>query len=145
MKKYTYILFAVLIVGLSVQPITNIYKAVKSDKDKSSREHYLRTLTEELKFEGSYKEMRKNTPKSQRPDLRGLREYKMTYDLSTGTVPKERLLQAMETARFKRNSLEYQNRMVSVDWEERGPNNTGGRTRAIMFDPMITKNCGLLV
>ena len=139
MKKYTYILFAVLIVGLSIQPISNSYKALKADKDKSSRENYLKTLTEDLKFEGSYKEMRKNTPKSQRPDLRGLREYKMTYDLSTGTVPKERLLSAMETARFKRNSLEYQNRMVTVDWEERGPNNTGGRTRAIMFDPNDNK------
>ena len=80
MKKYTYILFAVLIVGLSIQPISNSYKALKADKDKSSRENYLKTLTEDLKFEGSYKEMRKNTPKSQRPDLRGLREYKMTYD-----------------------------------------------------------------
>lgn len=70
--------------------------------------------------------------KYDRPDLADLQNFEMTKDLSLGFPPSERLFQ----------SLEYTKRMISqrrsvdaAEWEERGPNNFGGRTRAFMFDP----------
>ena len=46
------------------------------------------------------------------------------------TVPIERLFLAYEAADISR-----QTRSSAVNWTEHGPNNIGGRTRAIMFDP----------
>ena len=59
----------------------------------------------------------------------------MTYDLSTKRIPKEKLLNGIQEVERKRNSYEYARRLTEVDWEERGPNNIGGRTRALMLDP----------
>lgn len=57
-------------------------------------------------------------------------EFLMTRDLSLGTVPKERL----DAAREKLHAIAQASRMQALGWEERGPNNIGGRTRAIIVD-----------
>ncbi|HEY1115403.1 MAG TPA: T9SS type A sorting domain-containing protein [Chitinophagaceae bacterium] len=57
-------------------------------------------------------------------------EFLMTRDLSLGTVPKERL----DIARAKLQAIAQASRMQALGWEERGPNNIGGRTRAIIVD-----------
>ncbi len=60
-------------------------------------------------------------------------EFEMTRDLSTNEVPRERLLQAkrymgtLQIAAQERAS-------VPLVWEERGPDNVAGRTRAILMD-----------
>ena len=79
--------------------------------------------------------MKAETRRDQRPDLRGMREYLMTYDLSTQDIPKERLIDGMSVAENRINGSRYSNRLTEVNWEERGPNNIGGRTRAILIDP----------
>lgn len=58
-------------------------------------------------------------------------EFEMTKDLSTETVPRERLLRARKIAE---NKLSGERSAESIIWEERGPNNVGGRTRALLFD-----------
>lgn len=60
-------------------------------------------------------------------------EIRMTRDPLTNTVPAERL----EAARNYMKNLQVQPRVTSLaalTWQERGPNNVGGRTRAIMID-----------
>ena len=128
MKKNIYIFLGFLIILLSYQPTKNWI----ANQKRLQEESYINSLVGD-KF--NYDEMKASTRKDQRPDLRGLREYLMTYDLSTKRIPKERLIEGIEEIKRKRNSLEFSRRMTEVDWEERGPNNIGGRTRALMLDP----------
>ena len=128
MKKITYILLPILIVFMAYQPLNNWY----SEHKRAQEEKYINSLIGE---NFNYDEMKASTRKDQRPDLRGLREYLMTYDLSTKRVPKERLINGIDEVERKINSFEYERRLTEVDWEERGPNNVGGRTRALMIDP----------
>ena len=60
-----------------------------------------------------------------------LQEYNRTKDPVTGTVPRERLLQANEQVKafYARESA-----ITGINWVEQGPTNVGGRTRAILFD-----------
>ena len=60
-------------------------------------------------------------------------EFEKTKDPKTNTVPTERLLIAYE--QLNRQGKYKTNAAVSfVNWTERGPNNQGGRTRAIWVD-----------
>src|SRR4030095_12745834 len=56
-------------------------------------------------------------------------EFFMTRDPALNIVPKERLLTAM---RFMTNARTTQ--ITDLTWTERGPNNIGGRSRAILID-----------
>ncbi|MFT6866783.1 MAG: PKD repeat protein [Cyclobacteriaceae bacterium] len=67
-----------------------------------------------------------------RPDLALLREFNMTKDPALGYPPVQRLNKGFSYAK----SLIANKRTASeAKWTERGPNNFGGRTRAVMFDP----------
>ncbi|MGZ8537181.1 MAG: WD40/YVTN/BNR-like repeat-containing protein, partial [Flavisolibacter sp.] len=57
----------------------------------------------------------------------------MTLDPTLGYVPRERLIMAeQKAARMAMQSRDME--MASLSWTERGPNNMGGRSRAIMID-----------
>lgn len=71
-------------------------------------------------------------------------EFLMTADPALGRIPQERLQQARlqtEAAvlrKFKSKSLKEaatNSAIPGVTWTERGPNNIGGRTRGLMYDP----------
>ena len=53
-------------------------------------------------------------------------------DPKTGKIPEFALMDAWQNAKTKADA---DTRGVGIQWEERGPTNVGGRTRAIMFDP----------
>ncbi len=76
----------------------------------------------------------KAMPKADRPDLAARLEFLKTVDPNTLTVPRERLSVARE---FTAEKLRKKDKAAinGVVWSERGPNNVGGRTRALMFDP----------
>ncbi|MEM6699067.1 MAG: sialidase family protein, partial [Bacteroidota bacterium] len=57
-------------------------------------------------------------------------EFEQTRDLKTNTIPSERLFAAKEFADQKRR----QKSVANIQWEERGPNNVGGRTRTLLYD-----------
>ncbi|HMT06872.1 MAG TPA: PKD domain-containing protein [Pyrinomonadaceae bacterium] len=60
-------------------------------------------------------------------------EIRMTKDPALGYVPSERLLAAKA---YKDDLMRNNIAPISgVNWKEQGPNNVGGRTRAIMVDP----------
>ncbi|WP_420318870.1 T9SS type A sorting domain-containing protein [Ekhidna sp.] len=73
-------------------------------------------------------------PKKDRPDLAMQQNFLMTVDPETRTVPVERLVKA-----FKEKKTYLSGRssasIPGITWTERGPNNVGGRTRALMWDP----------
>ncbi len=61
-----------------------------------------------------------------------LQEFEKTKDPNTNTVPRERLLDASDDV--KQFFTSRQNAISGISWQERGPGNVGGRTRAILFD-----------
>jgi PKD repeat protein len=69
-----------------------------------------------------------------RPDLAVQQDFLMTMDPATKTVPRERLLSVYQyiDKQVKGNSA------LAASWVDRGPNNVGGRTRAMMYDPNDT-------
>lgn len=72
--------------------------------------------------------------KKTRADLANAQNFQMVVDPSTGTVPRERLWKTVEMLRMQEGARKKA-AIADVVWSERGPNNVGGRTRAIMFDP----------
>ncbi len=79
--------------------------------------------------------------KEQRVLGRYLHEIEMTADPNTGKVPKNRLEEARKDLRQQlKQSSTKRNAIPGIVWEERGPNNVGGRTRSIMFDPNDATN-----
>ncbi|MCP9766871.1 hypothetical protein EGI22_03055 [Lacihabitans sp. LS3-19] len=66
------------------------------------------------------------------PNERAMYEYKITKDPKTGIVPRDEL----EKARgIMSKMIKLMGAVPNVTWSERGPNNIGGRTRALMWDP----------
>lgn len=80
----------------------------------------------------------KSIPKKDRPDLAMELEFLKTMDPRLGVVPRERLMEAREYV--KRLLPHSRAAITNVTWQERGPNNVGGRTRALMFDPNDAAN-----
>ena len=70
---------------------------------------------EKLEMDGMQKAMRQ--------------EFFMTRDPALNIVPKERLLEAMKFMSAARTT-----QIADLSWTERGPNNIGGRSRAILID-----------
>lgn len=70
-------------------------------------------------------------PKYDRPDLAVIQNFEMTRDPQTNQVPIARAFEAL--SQIRANSILHQT--GDVNWNERGPDNVGGRTRAIMYDP----------
>lgn len=62
-------------------------------------------------------------------------EKDMTMDPKTGIVPRKELFVAQKEMWNQQASLAQKTAIPNVQWDERGPDNVGGRTRAIMFDP----------
>lgn len=64
-------------------------------------------------------------------------EFLKTRNPKTNTIPKERLFEAK---RYTRQLLREKGEIPGISWEERGPDNVGGRTRAIIFDASDATN-----
>ncbi len=67
-------------------------------------------------------------------------EFEKTKDPALGYVPSERLLDALEKTKgmqeqiYRQEDINTRGALANVRWLERGPNNVGGRTRAIQVD-----------
>ncbi len=70
-------------------------------------------------------------PKKTRIDKAMEQEFEMTRDPASNTVPRKKLLVAKRYAK-QRNAVKSE--IPGIVWEERGPDNIGGRTRALLFD-----------
>ena len=78
--------------------------------------------------------------KKDRPDLAKLQDYLRTLDPKTGKVPIDAKLQANIETWDRIVANQYRAAIPGVEWQERGPNNVGGRTRALMYDPNDAAN-----
>ena len=72
-------------------------------------------------------------PKYDRPDLAVMQNFDMIKDPATNLIPVSKTLQTF--TKMKKNWSQHKAAIGGVNWTERGPNNVGGRTRALMFDP----------
>ena len=78
-------------------------------------------------------------PKYDQPQFFAEFDFERFKNPNTNLIPVESKLKAYQFAR--KNALSTQKNGISgITWEERGPNNVGGRTRALMFDPNDPKN-----
>lgn len=125
MRKITYILLAVLILTISFEPVKNTYYENKRIQNEQFINDYLE------KNNHNYYAVKK-LPKKARPDLKYYHDFIMTRDMSLNEIPADRILDAIDEKNAKLNSLSYFDRKTEINWTERGPNEQGGRTRAIM-------------
>lgn len=84
----------------------------------------------------------KKLSKQDRMDLAWQHEFQMTRDLSTNSIPKEAMRKAKENLKRQQALLDRKARasIPGITWEERGPNNVPGRTRAFLFDASDPSN-----
>ncbi|WP_291721943.1 T9SS type A sorting domain-containing protein [Bernardetia sp.] len=87
------------------------------------------------KYAGWTKKDMKKLPKKDRIDLAWIQNYELTADPITGEVAMDARIKANEQTDIRVTEAINQRRIDNVNWVERGPNNVGGRTRAIMYDP----------
>ena len=87
----------------------------------------------------SEEEEENGIPLQSRMDLAMKHEFEITKEVSSNTVPRERLIIAKQYAMQTLNPPKYGNMtqaaIPGIAWTERGPNNIGGRTRTILVDP----------
>jgi hypothetical protein len=120
----------ILIVGFLFVLRTNLYNTLGGGETRNDFEDFLRNHPYNQRVKLTPAEWKKRLPKKDRPDLAAEQDFFMTLDPALKMVPRERLIQAFEKAEISRSL-----RTASVDWDEHGPDNVGGRTRAVMFDP----------
>jgi len=72
----------------------------------------------------------KRLPKQERIEALAQQEFDMTKDPVTNEIPRAEIYKVSE----KIQEQQYRSN-EDIKWEERGPNNFGGRTRALAFDP----------
>lgn len=77
----------------------------------------------------------KQLPKQDRPDLAMLRDFEMTKDPALGYVPAQKRIEVFKEVQQMARTRRFAKAIAGTTWTERGPNNIGGRTRTIMFDP----------
>ena len=132
MKRINYIIGFTISLLVLYQPIEQDIRNFLNEKKRIKHEQFINSFLQRDTL--SFKESKK-LAKEIRPDLKGTHDFLMTYDPNTGTIPTERILDALNIAEQKRTSWAYANRMTEVNWSERGPNTIGGRTRALLIDP----------
>jgi hypothetical protein len=84
----------------------------------------------------SEEEMERGADKQEMLEAYYQQEFDKIYDHSTGTVPLERLEAALKYAQSpaaKRNK-KGPTANLNLQWQERGPNNVAGRSRAMLID-----------
>lgn len=80
-------------------------------------------------------EQLKKIPKNTRPDLAYEQDYLRTLDPSTGKPEPDRLLPLFQQTSQPLALVPGIPGSTTFPWIERGPDNVGGRTRALMWDP----------
>jgi PKD repeat protein len=105
-----------------------------------SQNNYLDSLAETFRARPHMvKSELKKIPKYDRPDLAWEQDFLRTMDPNTGKPENGRLLEVYKrVAALRNNDLARSPGDAQAPWIERGPNNVGGRTRALTWDPATT-------
>lgn len=145
MKKQLLILILVVTAIISINYYTNTKEVnlVSSINNK-----------EAAKFRQQYAEFLKNSPfkktlklsKSERkaiqlpPNKYYEREWELTMNPATGKPEPHKVLALQKRLHDKSLASRVPGDAVDNAWEDRGPNNVGGRTRVVLFDPNDATN-----
>ncbi len=134
MKKIFYALIALAILGAALFFFGPIHDA------RQQYEAYLRAHP--FRAAMAQKHKQQGEEQGDRPDLAKMQDFLRTMNPQTKRPTPEKLFGISETTARLRDSRSSSARSegtlsISTDtqWEERGPDNVGGRTRALMFDP----------
>ncbi|MCC5945213.1 MAG: T9SS type A sorting domain-containing protein [Bernardetiaceae bacterium] len=84
-------------------------------------------------------EWKKLLDKQDRPDLAAEQRFFEIVNPDLGYIPKDDFINALRETQL-RLTPDLKTAIAGLDWNERGPDNVGGRTRAIMFDPNDATN-----
>ncbi len=121
-----------IILGLVIR--TNFNSSNQTDELRQKHATFLQN--------SPYKETQKLSKKERKalglpPNSYNEMMWELTMDPATGKPEKDRLFKLQESLRNQFNRVPGEN---TNGWEERGPDNVGGRTRAIMYDPNDVTN-----
>lgn len=133
MKKRVLLFSLLLVLIIGGVSINKFYLS----KQSSEKIAYLNKSEKRKKFKGSEYEEGESREQD-RPDLAALQHFEMTKNPKLGYPTPLKKVEAFEKLKARRaiNAKAVEN----VNWVERGPNNVGGRTRALMFDPNDANN-----
>lgn len=127
---YRLILFLLLTVLTNVQP-----KPIPNAKDLYRERINNHPFSQRPHFSEEEEEEQGGEAKTDRPDLAWEQDFLATMDPALGRPAPERLIPVYQQIAQMPQALVTAPGSSSSPWVERGPNNIGGRTRAIMFDP----------
>ena len=103
----------------------------RKNYEKFLKEHPFNNRTQ------SYKELQE-IPRQDRPDLAWEQNYLATMNPALGRPETEKLFPIFKRTKEMQNALKALPGSAGSPWLERGPDNVGGRTRAIAWDPTVT-------
>ncbi|MDC1324452.1 T9SS type A sorting domain-containing protein [Flavobacteriaceae bacterium] len=136
-KKYTLVAFLGALLSIS------LYFSLAEDKATLQVE-VLRTQHQYFLDNSPFKESQKLSRDERKaqglpPNSFNERLWDLTLDPALGRPANERLMETQKQLREAYSSNGASQRFIN-NWEERGPENLGGRTRAILFDPNDINN-----
>lgn len=136
MKKILYALVGVLLV-VSIGLLLN--KSEKSNDIADLRKQH-ETFLKNSPFKETLKLSKKERKANRIPPNKFYeRQWELTMNPSTGRPEPEKLFELQERLREQALFAKVPGENTNA-WVERGPNNVGGRTRAVMFDPNDATN-----
>jgi hypothetical protein len=118
-------------ISLLVLGIAFLLALGTGSKKRNERSRFEAFLNKEYRKAPKISKDEKGMPAADQPDVAAFQDYLMTVDPHTGTVPRERLLNAY---RQIRNDRYLKNAPISLQWTGY-ESDMGGRTRTIMYDP----------
>ncbi len=145
MKKF---LLSFLSITLISFVFINFFNSNKSE-EKDTKVADLRNKHKEHLKNSPFKETYKLTKKERKakglpPNKYFERQWELTMNPELGRPTPENLREIKDNVKALREEYNLSGRIsgddISNSWVERGPNNVGGRTRALMFDPNDSSN-----
>ena len=130
-----------LVVAVLLGPVVVRHRALyQLAQQRSAYARFIQTHPYHTRAGLSLKQL-KAIPKKDRPDLAAELRFLQTVDPATGTIPPARLFEANLAVTEARRAFRAAAKnaetvaLATWSWEERGPDNVGGRTRALVLDP----------
>jgi hypothetical protein len=118
------------LIGILFIATTTIFITKKKRTDADKREKHELLLRELYKKAPAAKTEKGEKQTPDEPQAAAFRDFLMTFDPATGSVPRERAVEAFRRTK----AMSAVKNSSSIAWEAHG-SDMGGRTRMIMYDP----------
>lgn len=113
-----------------------VYKTYTPQENSSESKRVLSDLIKDTSVVSDQGEGDEGDKEVDNPRAAADLRFEMTKDAALGYPPTNRNIDAYnQIQEWQKAQSQRRSAIPSVQWTERGPTNTGGRTRAIMFDP----------